>query len=136
MSCPSSACECYEPADRTNTFGYTCAMVVAAGYCGYEQADLWEYGDTNFGMCPVSCGKPSCTPCTELPGVRNTFDFNCSMVKDAGYCAFTQTDLWYGGDSNRAEERRVGKECRSRWTPCHENNSIKDTFDYTGEMVA
>ena len=27
----------------------------------------------------------------------------------------------YGGDnpSARSEERRVGKECRSRWSPCH-----------------
>ena len=24
-----------------------------------------------------------------------------------------------GGDVNRSEERRVGKECRSRWSPYH-----------------
>src|SRR2546430_8411709 len=28
------------------------------------------------------------------------------------YCQF-------GGDANRSEERRVGKECRSRWSPYH-----------------
>ena len=26
----------------------------------------------------------------------------------------THTGLW-----DRSEERRVGKECRSRWSPCH-----------------
>ena len=26
---------------------------------------------------------------------------------------------WGGGSSNRSEERRVGKECRSRWSPYH-----------------
>ena len=28
-----------------------------------------------------------------------------------------QTDQWEDGD--RSEERRVGKECRSRWSPYH-----------------
>ena len=28
-------------------------------------------------------------------------------------------DLAPGGHSNRSEERRVGKECRSRWSPYH-----------------
>src|ERR1035438_6207303 len=29
--------------------------------------------------------------------------------------------LWYRAalDDHRSEERRVGKECRSRWAPCH-----------------
>src|SRR5438270_7899670 len=27
-----------------------------------------------------------------------------------------------GPEVLRSEERRVGKECRSRWSPCHENN--------------
>ena len=27
--------------------------------------------------------------------------------------------LILGGGSNRSEERRVGKECRSRWSPYH-----------------
>ena len=33
------------------------------------------------------------------------------------------TDLWartyYGFQNDRSEERRVGKECRSRWSPYH-----------------
>ena len=27
--------------------------------------------------------------------------------------------LWHNIDNNRSEERRVGKECRSRWSPYH-----------------
>src|SRR5574341_1572565 len=26
---------------------------------------------------------------------------------------------WFAGKSDRSEERRVGKECRSRWSPYH-----------------
>ena len=28
-------------------------------------------------------------------------------------------DAFYDGNSSRSEERRVGKECRSRWSPYH-----------------
>ena len=37
-------------------------------------------------------------------------------------CAFANADGGYlliGVDDNRSEERRVGKECRSRWSPYH-----------------
>src|SRR5437016_13375724 len=30
-----------------------------------------------------------------------------------------------GGPRDRSEERRVGKECRSRWSPCHEKKKQK-----------
>src|SRR5438067_13059954 len=33
----------------------------------------------------------------------------------------------------RSEERRVGKECRSPWSPCHENEKSADL--YRGENV-
>src|SRR5687768_18094921 len=32
----------------------------------------------------------------------------------------------YAQDSDRSEERRVGKECRSRWSPYHEKKKEKD----------
>ena len=28
-------------------------------------------------------------------------------------------EIWHAGDIGRSEERRVGKECRSRWSPYH-----------------
>src|SRR5690349_24745617 len=36
----------------------------------------------------------------------------------------------YPGQILRSEERRVGKECRSRWSPGHE---IKKSYDSCGE---
>ena len=41
------------------------------------------------------------------------FKINDKMLKRAGL------DYWYKLDVRRSEERRVGKECRSRWSPYH-----------------
>ena len=30
-----------------------------------------------------------------------------------------KADHWADGETSRSEERRVGKECRSRWSPYH-----------------
>ena len=38
----------------------------------------------------------------------------CKAVLNAGADA-----VYLGGDKFRSEERRVGKECRSRWSPYH-----------------
>ena len=35
------------------------------------------------------------------------------------YVQHTDNRLLFGGRDNRSEERRVGKECRSRWSPYH-----------------
>ena len=32
---------------------------------------------------------------------------------------FYEYENWYIPNSSRSEERRVGKECRSRWSPYH-----------------
>src|SRR5256885_12623570 len=32
---------------------------------------------------------------------------------------FALNDAWSGNEEQRSEERRVGKECRSRWSPYH-----------------
>ena len=42
------------------------------------------------------------------------------ILKNGGLVAFpTETVYGLGGDGLRSEERRVGKECRSRWSPYH-----------------
>ena len=45
------------------------------------------------------------------------------VVEDTGNFAQygVQFDVFYGGhaSASRSEERRVGKECRSRWSPYH-----------------
>src|SRR3712207_9428790 len=39
--------------------------------------------------------------------------------------------LLHAADAGRSEERRVGKECRSRWSPCHlkKNTNFADRND-------
>ena len=39
-----------------------------------------------------------------------------SHVSESGYRLYTDGDF---GKLQRSEERRVGKECRSRWSPYH-----------------
>src|SRR5438309_3419852 len=36
-------------------------------------------------------------------------------------------DVAPGGHQLRSEERRVGKECRSRWSPSHKKKNIKQS---------
>jgi len=49
----------------------------------------------------------------ELPGVP--------VVNEGGRCVgiVTEADLVIADEEGRSEERRVGKECRSRWSPYH-----------------
>ena len=38
---------------------------------------------------------------------------------EKGFTYNESSKLWYYEYSDRSEERRVGKECRSRWSPYH-----------------
>ena len=42
---------------------------------------------------------------------KKGYDYDVYFSKDEGY--------FYDENGNRSEERRVGKECRSRWSPYH-----------------
>ena len=42
-----------------------------------------------------------------------------ASIKVAGTNTGTVTDIDGNFSLNRSEERRVGKECRSRWSPYH-----------------
>ena len=41
------------------------------------------------------------------------------IMMAAGLSACSQSNAGLEGKSGRSEERRVGKECRSRWSPYH-----------------
>ena len=56
-----------------------------------------------IAICLFSCSKPSKE--ASITG----------EIKGLG----TDTLYLYGMDELRSEERRVGKECRSRWSPYH-----------------
>src|SRR5262249_58037518 len=40
-------------------------------------------------------------------------------TRDYLAAAFPELNAWERAGADRSEERRVGKECRSRWSPCH-----------------
>ena len=44
---------------------------------------------------------------------------NDEITKNVKNEKCTLKDLEYGEKTKRSEERRVGKECRSRWSPYH-----------------
>ena len=52
--------------------------------------------------------------------IRSKLDFEFAMVTNQdglGTSSFPEETFW--PVHNRSEERRVGKECRSRWSPYH-----------------
>ena len=67
----------------------------------------------------------------ELDGMRRANALSAAALKyggehiEAGMTTWELDKLIYdfivkhGGIPNRSEERRVGKECRSRWSPYH-----------------
>ena len=74
--------------------------------------------------------------CPELVGWEPWQSMNMHQLPIDNYIAYYLVDdktkmviitrIFYGGrdikgiiNSNRSEERRVGKECRSRWSPYH-----------------
>ena len=53
-------------------------------------------------------------------GVEAKYVINDGLVKVNGEVDTRRGRKVYGGDViSRSEERRVGKECRSRWSPYH-----------------
>src|SRR3712207_5490583 len=56
-------------------------------------------------------------------GAPDLFRFAGEFAKEAGNCFLPRVDLHQVllciVRSDRSEERRVGKECRSRWSPYH-----------------
>src|SRR2546422_5664839 len=92
-------------------------------------------GGFTFGSLSVSRGGPTTDPQTSLSYFVFQCDpfFSCNPVRD-GFGLIPNGDLGGGGNSLklstnttgnpnfvtfRSEERRVGKECRSRWSPYH-----------------
>src|SRR2546430_17330049 len=44
---------------------------------------------------------------------------DCPVCDAGGECELQDMTFKYGAAESRSEERRVGKECRSRWSPYH-----------------
>src|SRR2546426_12768359 len=55
-------------------------------------------------------------PIQNLPGARAPFELHNSPLSEFACLGF---EYGYAAAAPRSEERRVGKECRSRWAPYH-----------------
>ena len=53
---------------------------------------------------------------TTLPVLASNTNYDFDFSFDAGNTCVTSTEY---KETRRSEERRVGKECRSRWSPYH-----------------
>src|SRR2546430_17230987 len=78
-------------------------------FCGCST----RFGDPpNTNVCPVCLGLPGTLPVLNKRAVemamRAALALNCSVHEHSRFAR-----------KNRSEERRVGKECRSRWSPYH-----------------
>ena len=52
-----------------------------------------------------------------VPPVKHIFSFISLLISLSHL--FIESNTQFFMDCNRSEERRVGKECRSRWSPYH-----------------
>ena len=69
-------------------------------------------------------GLPDRAPAAATQIAKGAVDFGPDRTRcfvESNTCQFGEGDetVVVLGDSHRSEERRVGKECRSRWSPYH-----------------
>src|SRR2546421_5212150 len=76
----------------------TCALPISTRRCSYTCCARRSPTMTGRSRCATRAGRAPAPSCRTSPG----------RYRSAG-----------GRSSGRSEERRVGKECRSRWSPYH-----------------
>ena len=120
---------------RKLTLG-VCSVMIGAVLFGANQVSADGLAETPTGPAGVvAVSQPSVTPpATELTGEATSSEANGKVEKEdkapeaetttkpvstenAATPASPSTDT--GTTLTRSEERRVGKECRSRWSPYH-----------------
>ena len=55
----------------------------------------------------------------QVPLYQRTYSWTDKQLKQLWSDILEQAELIERGEKARSEERRVGKECRSRWSPYH-----------------
>ena len=84
----------------------------------YDSSSLIDFQNSSSTCTPIINQRAS------LPKFHSRSNSICCPVSHNPYCAnclsAIKLDIWhYINGSCRSEERRVGKECRSRWSPYH-----------------
>ena len=72
---------------------------------------LFDAGYINMGRQYLTIGVNGLVEAAEFMGLR--------ITDNPDYLHFIQSILGLIEKTTRSEERRVGKECRSRWSPYH-----------------
>src|SRR3712207_7079331 len=92
----------FQAEDGIRDIGVTGVQTCALPICGYPTQDGLRAAEVTLDGVRVEAGDVLGEPDRGLPLVERVVDLALAAV-----CA------------ERSEERRVGKECRSRWSPYH-----------------
>src|SRR2546422_1584868 len=91
-------------------------------YCFFfffkEEAGIRDVAVTGVQTCalPISYPAPLQMDPAAITAVRASSDHWASQIPKRPAVPAVKNRAWV---QNRSEERRVGKECRSRWSPYH-----------------
>src|SRR5690606_40036386 len=84
---------------------------------GILDADI--YGPSMPIMFDVEKSKPISVEVEGKSKMKPIVSYGVEILSIGFFTSPDQAVIWRGPMA-RSEERRVGKECRSRWSPCHE----------------
>src|ERR1035441_4882078 len=99
-----------------------------AGRFGKRASAHFRIRALNKQACPLHCSHETAARCPSddaaqcypfSAGVSTALYFRAALPPDARGSAALEPDVRCGDATARSEERRVGKECRSRWSPYH-----------------
>ena len=104
--------------------GYRIACVLdteGKAYCwGRNNKGQLGNGTNTDSNVPVAVDTSGVLAGKTLTQIGISFDFTCAFDNEnKAYCWGRNDEGQLGNGLLRSEERRVGKECRSRWSPYH-----------------
>src|SRR2546430_10070085 len=111
---------------RFGGVGYVISIVIGQFFFFQAEDGIRDLTVTGVQTCALPISYPSLTRKSRVTFARSRESSTSRMVSDADDAASAST--LRGGESDasmtrgkliRSEERRVGKECRSRWSPYH-----------------
>ena len=81
--------------------------------------EVFNIGDKHSVLPLVFLGASNCGISMADAGMRRLFDAYCQNINIHEGQMYELGRIFEAFEKNRSEERRVGKECRSRWSPYH-----------------